>query len=310
MRYVAGINGGQTATSAVVIDENGHIAGRGVGGGADHVGEPRGSTRCADACTTSIASALRAAHLSVATPLEAVVAGISGYDEAFDGTAPKLRSRRFRFEHDAPVALAGAVSQRPALLLISGTGSAVFGNDGAGTTVRAGGWGHLFGDEGSAFAIARDGLAIAMKRNDRGDPSVLGTAALTFFKYTSLRALASGALRGRIARADLAAFAPVVHRTAADGDADGMRIVATAADSLASLAAIAIVRLGLAGKAIDVALSGGSFKDSAFYALVETRLRAHAPHARAVHPQYDPAVGAALLAFDDADMPRPAAITE
>jgi N-acetylglucosamine kinase-like BadF-type ATPase len=309
MRYVAGINGGQSATAAVIIDETGQILGRGIGGAADHVGEPAGSTRCADACAISVSSALRAASLSVATPLEAVVAGISGYDAAFDGVAPRLRSRRFRFEHDAPVALAGAVAERPALLLISGTGSVVYGDDGVGKRVRVGGWGHLFGDEGSAFAIARDALASAMLREDRGLPSPLGTTALTFFRQKTLRGVGSAALLGRIARADLASFAPLVHAAAGANDPDGLRIIAEAADSLAVLAAIGIERLGVQGEPVPIALSGGSFKDARFFALVEERLRKHAPHARSTRPQYDPAVGAALLAFEDAGMPRPAAIS-
>jgi activator of 2-hydroxyglutaryl-CoA dehydratase len=78
---------------------------------------------------------------------------------------------------------------------------------------------------------------------------------------------------------------------------------------LAVLAAIGVERLGLQGKPVPIALSGGSFKDARFFALVEERLRKHVPHAQPTRPQYDPAVGAALLAFEDAGMPRPAAIS-
>jgi N-acetylglucosamine kinase-like BadF-type ATPase len=210
--------------------------------------------------------------------------------------------------HDLPIALAGAVAARPAVLLLSGTGSAAYGDDGAGRTVRVGGWGYLFGDEGSAFAIARDALAAAMRANDRGETRPLGEAALGFFGCADVRALASAALRGRIDRPALASFALRVHAAAAAGDADGLRIVADAADALTSLAALTIARLDVRGREVAVALTGGSFADAAFTLLVRTRLRAHAPQASVVERRYDPAIGAALIAFDDAGLPRPAEV--
>jgi len=309
MHVVAGIDGGQSGTTAVLVDASGRVLGRGAAGPADHVGEPAGSTRCADACVAAVAQAMREAGLSALTQLEAVVAGVSGYDDDFDGALPALPAERFRFVHDLPIALAGAVAARPAVLVLSGTGSAAYGDDGAERTVRTGGWGYLFGDEGSAFAIARDALAAAMRANDRGATIPLEGAALGFFGCADVRALASAALRGRIARPALAAFAPRVHAAAAAGDADGLRIIADAADALASLAALTIARLETGAREVAVALAGGSFADPAYTLLVQTRLHAHAPQARVVERRYEPVIGAALMAFDDAGLPRPAAIT-
>jgi len=309
MRYVAGIDGGQSSTTAVIVDEAGTVVGLGSAGPADHVDQAPGSTRCADACAAAVAAALARAGLPRQTQIEAVVAGISGYDEGFDGAVPTLPAGRFRFAHDLPIALAGAVATRPAVLLLSGTGSAAYGEDDLGSSVGMGGWGYLFGDEGSAYAIARDALAAAMRADDRGEQIALTQPALDFFAASGMRALASAALRGRISRARLASFAPLVHDAAAAGDGDGLRIVADAADALASLAARTITRLGRAGDAVAVVLAGGSFENAAFAALVGARLHAHAPHAEVLRPQYSAAIGAALLAFDDAGLARPPAVT-
>jgi len=100
-----------------------------------------------------------------------------------------------------------------------------------------------------------------------------------------------------------------VHAAAAAGDADGLRIIADAADALASLAALTIARLETGAREVAVALAGGSFADPAYTLLVQTRLHAHAPQARVVERRYEPVIGAALMAFDDAGLPRPAAIT-
>jgi N-acetylglucosamine kinase-like BadF-type ATPase len=305
MRFVAGIDGGQSETKAVIVDETGRVAGRGTAGPADHVGEPPGSMRCARACAAAFSAALKESGLSALTQVEAIVAGISGYGSDFDGALPELATHRFRFEHDLPIALAGALATRPAVLLLSGTGSGAFGDDGAGTTVRAGGWGYLFGDEGSAFAIARDALATAMHADDRGESGAFAEEARQFFGVADVRTLAALAVSGRITRPAIASFAPRVHDAAAAGDADGLRIVADAADALASLAALTIARLNLRETPVAVALSGGSFADAHFTELVSARLRAHAPHARIVAAAHDAAVGAALLAFDDAGLDRP-----
>ena len=48
--------------------------------------------------------------------------------------------------------------QGSGILLISGTGSSVLGRDARGASARAGGWGHILGDGGSAYWIAMANL--------------------------------------------------------------------------------------------------------------------------------------------------------
>jgi len=310
MKLVAGVDAGQSSTTAVVVDERGYVRGRGKAGPADHVDEPPGSRKCAAACAAAVAGALEAAGLPAGSALEAVRIGLSGYDARFDGRVPEFAARSVRLVHDAPVALAGAVQTRPAVVAIAGTGSVAYGEDPAGNAVRVGGWGYLFGDEGSALAVARDALAHAMAADDRGEKTALGEAALAFFDRRTLRELATEALQGRIGRASVAAFARVVHDAARLHEPDAVAIVDRAAAALAALAAVAIERLGLEGKPVAVAFAGGAFRSEAFSARARERLAAFAPNAQAVAPRYDPAIGAALLAFGDADLPVPMRIVE
>jgi N-acetylglucosamine kinase-like BadF-type ATPase len=310
MRYVAGIDGGQSSTTAVVVDENGVLCARGTAGPADHVDEPPGSTKCADACAAAVARALDGARMPRDLRFEAVHIGLSGYDERFDGAQPTFSARSVRVQHDAPVALAGAVQTRPAVVVIAGTGSVAYGEDATGASVRVGGWGYLFGDEGSAFAVARAALARAMAEDDRGRRSPLGDAALAYFDRKTLRELATAALLGRLGRDKLASFARVVHDAARLGDPDASAIVTEAASALASLAAVALARLDLTEQTVPVAFSGGAFANEAFFARTRERLAALAPHAVATTPRYDAATGAALLAFADADLAVPPRIVE
>jgi N-acetylglucosamine kinase-like BadF-type ATPase len=261
--------------------------------------------KCADACAAALTRALDAASLARQTAFEAVHIGLSGYDEQFDGVCPRFNTRSTVLEHDAPIALAGAVQTRPAVVVIAGTGSVAYAEDADGHGVRVGGWGYLFGDEGSAYAIARDALAQAMREDDRGMHTALGDAALAFFDRRSLREVATLALLGRIPRDELAAFARVVHDGARLGDPDAVRIVESGAAALAELAALTIARLGLEERPVPVALAGGAFANDAFVARTRERLGVLAPAALVVRARYDPAIGAALRAFADAHVDPP-----
>ena len=85
MRYLVGIDGGQSSTEAVIVDERGRILAHGTAGPADHVDELPGSTKCAEACNLAVARALEHAGLPATTSFEAVHIGLSGYDADFDG---------------------------------------------------------------------------------------------------------------------------------------------------------------------------------------------------------------------------------
>ena len=109
----------------------------------------------------------------------AIVAGVSGYEGRVYGAPPEMPTRHFTLMHDAPVAHAGALAGMPGVVVIAGTGSVVYARDENGRSQTLGGWGFLFGDEGSAFshcprcARARDGRrgrrrSLAPRRSARG----------------------------------------------------------------------------------------------------------------------------------------------
>jgi len=71
-----------------------------------------------------------------------------------------------RAENDAWNGLAGALGGRPGLFLIAGTGAVCLGRNSSGQTWRAGGWGHLLNDVGSAYQMGAggDGGSYARRR--------------------------------------------------------------------------------------------------------------------------------------------------
>lgn len=304
----AGIDAGQSSTTAVVLDEDGVVRGRGQAGPADHVDEAPDSNRAAEACRNAVRTALTAAGQPADTPLEAVVIGLSGYAGRWHGVEPVFATEHLRYEHDAPIALAGATDARPAAVIIAGTGSACYGETFSGRTVVLGGYGFLFGDEGSSFAIARNAIAGAMRTADAGGDADLGEAALAYFDVPDLRALARAVSLHEISRPRLGSFARVVHDAARLGDASARAIVDGASAALVALAVRAVELLeGNEATPVPVAFVGGGFANAEFRAATERRFTDATPNGRAIPAGHEPAVGAALLGFDLAGHPRPVA---
>jgi glucosamine kinase len=287
---VAGIDGGQSSTVAVVGDERGRILGRGLAGPADEIGARKDSTRLRDALRGALEAATRNAQLPQASRFAAIVAGISGYDGRVYGRAPELPSPRVLLMHDTPIAHAGALGGRAGVVVIAGTGSVVYARDDKDWSCTLGGWGFLFGDEGSAFGIARDALAMLMRGQDEADSSLDPQArdACEFFETASLRRLAHAFYKGEVTRDRLASFAAAALRF------DRFRAAAyRGADRLCGLACAAI----RAGVPARVALVGGVFADAGFRERVSAGILQAYPGAEIVEARYQPASGALLLAY-------------
>jgi N-acetylglucosamine kinase-like BadF-type ATPase len=296
MEFFAGIDAGQSSTVAVVGDAYGHVLGRGVAGPADEVGQGPESTRLRDALATALAQAIVHAQIPPATRMRAIVAGISGYAGRVYGVAPELPSDRVVLAHDAPIAHAGALGGEPGIAVIAGTGSVVYGTAaGAATAWTLGGWGYLFGDEGSAFWFAREAIAAFMRGYDGGDdrdPDAL--AACEFFGVASLPDLARAFYSGEIGRDRLASFARDVIEMARFSP-----LIEAGATALARLAATAIGR----GAAERVSVCGGLSRNESFRSRVERAIVEIRPSVEILAARHEPVIGALLLAYRTADVP-------
>jgi N-acetylglucosamine kinase-like BadF-type ATPase len=159
---------------------------------------------------------------------------------------------RVEVVHDTRLVLAAA-GFATGIALIAGTGSVAYGRDHRGRESRAGGWGWLLGDDGSAAWLAREAAREVMRRADAGEPvGALGDALMT-----AVGARGAGELTGRLHSfrepRRWAALAHVVFETTAE-DAGAQALVAHAADGLAGL--VERVRKALSFKG-PVVLAGG-----------------------------------------------------
>ncbi|HAK95641.1 MAG TPA: hypothetical protein DCM87_11710 [Planctomycetes bacterium] len=181
----------------------------------------------------------------------------------------------------------------PGIALIAGTGSMCIGRDGAGRTARAGGWGPLLGDPGSAFALGRRAIAHALAVRDGIEkPSPLARAVTRHFGVAgALDVLSRIGVGGPAA---VASFAPRVLRAASRGERTAARIVAEEAAALGSFVKGVAVQLGARPRA--VACGGGLFANSYYAGAAARAIRATAGAGRVFVPRVRPVQGAIAIA--------------
>jgi len=288
----AGIDGGQSSTVAAIGDRNGRVLGRGVAGPADEVGQAADSPRLRDALAAALAAALESAGLPRDADFAEIVAGISGYEGRVVGLAPDLPSRSLHLMHDAPIAHAGAFCGAGGAVVIAGTGSVVYLGDGAAPGATYGGWGYLFGDEGSAFWLAREAVAESMRGVDgtSAQDDARTQALLDTFGCDSLRELARGFYGGAISRSALARYA---QRTI--DDPRWAPLAARGARALADLVRAALDAHPSVPR--RVAFAGGLFTSRAYREAVAQELGGVRPSIDIAPARYEPAIGALLLAY-------------
>src|SRR5262249_28102204 len=145
-----GIDGGGTSTVAWLADARGEIIGRGASGASNvkAVG--------AEACLAALEAATEAAFASARTarrPLDVACLGLAGLDRPDarplidEWNRSSLHARRLVLVNDGDLVIAAGTPEGWGIGLIAGTGSIVVGRGRDGRKTRAGGWGHIFGDE-------------------------------------------------------------------------------------------------------------------------------------------------------------------
>jgi N-acetylglucosamine kinase-like BadF-type ATPase len=310
MRYVVGVDGGGTRTTAVVYGEDAGPLASASSGPANH--RSVGVESAAANVATAVGGALRAAEL----PLEgasAIGLCLAGFDTDLDLPVPQRAVRLLDYsgavlmENDVIGAWAGATEAGAGVVVIAGTGSTALGMNTRGDLWRTDGWDYILGDSGSGYDIGRSGIRAAMRALDgRIPPTLLARELGTAFGVADaegMRRLVDG---GKFGKVEIASFAARVSKAADDGDDLARGILAAAGADLAEQARAVIARLDMARDTFPVAVVGSVFTSAPWVTKPFGRLiKQLAPHALIRAPQYAPEVGAAILALrrlDDDDL--------
>ena len=262
-QLIVGVDGGGTKTTAwlALCDASGvTVVGRATVGGSNiqAVG--------ADAAKANLLQAINGAFQSsgrLPERLECLCVGSAGSARA-DARAQLTQFLEERLDvaqlllvSDAELLLAAAAEDGVGIALIAGTGSLAWGRNSSGMTARAGGWGFLLGDEGSAFAVGRAGVSAALRSVDSTGPmTLLAERICEHFRVDGPDALVSKVYGATDPRLEIASAAPVVFAAADAKDRIAVEIVHTAAQHLALLLTAAARQLQLPDSAA-LAMAGG-----------------------------------------------------
>ena len=234
-----------------------------------------------------------------------VCVGIAGVDRDDDSRVVAAIMRRISpgsrvvVVNDALIALVAAAGESPGIVIVAGTGSIAYGRNGRGQAARAGGWGHMIGDEGSGYWIGRQALAAAVREVDgRGPRTTLTEDVLKHFGVTDAAGLVAIVYNREVPRANVATLGPIVQRARDRGDAVAKQILESAADELSLAAASVAARLEMRGDAFPFVLAGSMFRVVPSLADdLRRRLAEVAPRAETRPLEAEPAQGAVALAL-------------
>lgn len=139
---------------------------------------------------------------------------------------------------DEEAAMFGALGENDGILLISGTGSVCLGQLRKGTVrYRAGGFGHLIDDEGSAYALGRDILRAVVRAEDgRGNPTVLRKAVFEQLQIADISELVGYVYAAGRTKKEIAALAVLLDMPKVRKDDAAKQIMEKAVEALEELA--------------------------------------------------------------------------
>jgi glucosamine kinase len=298
-----GLDLGGSGTRAALVDADGALLATGRGGPSG-VAASSASRRL---LARSLDAALAPIAARVGTSACVVHAGTRGLslpgrrDSVLLELGTRFPNAQVHVSNDALIALWGGLAGRPGVVVLAGTGSIALARSADGREGRAGGWGYLLGDEGSAYWLGREAMAAYLYvLEDRGPAGALAALVASATGEATVPESIAWVNSGDNPVVRLAGLAPLVARAAEAGDRVAREILSHAGRALADLAASAVSQIGPGQlpDGLNVACCGGVWAAGpVLSAPFREALADRLPAARIVPPVLPPVAGAIVLAM-------------
>jgi N-acetylglucosamine kinase-like BadF-type ATPase len=302
MIHVLGIDAGGTKTVCHLADAHGTLVAESRAGGANL--QAAGELHVEKVLHDVMDAALGERDIVPA----AICLGIAGVDRPDDAAVVRGIMRRIGFKartlvvNDALVALEAGAPGEAGVVIISGTGSIAYGRNRHNQGARAGGWGHVLGDEGSGYWIGRAAMRAVLREADRRGPrTALTSLLLRHFDVSEAQSLIHEVYQNRLAPSAIGALAECVQAAFTMGDGAASGILRAAADELEAAGLSVARRLDLDREPFAFILGGGIFRAVPWLREeLQRRLPVAIPVATARVLDREPASGAVSLAIQEA----------
>lgn len=300
MNYLIGIDGGGTKTRCVAADINGNPLYETTGGPSNFL------VHSLDKVSKNIIILLKDCTKNLNcdfNDFSCVVLGTAGAGRKED--AEKLKDHFIKFtkgqiknfyvESDARIALEGAFTEKPGSILISGTGSIMFGKDAEGEIHRVGGFGRQVGDEGSGYSIGKKGLQVISKFYDgRGKDTSLVKLVSDNFEINNDEELINAVYKNNF---DIASLAQLVIIAAEKNDEACIKIIDDETEEL--ILHIEAMRKKLKLRTMEVSFSGGIITNENYFSrLLHKKVKERFNNVVIKELSQSPAMGAVIIAKD------------
>jgi N-acetylglucosamine kinase-like BadF-type ATPase len=312
-----GIDGGGTKTEFVLIDDSGDVILSTRRESSAYYLEI-GMQGLRELLVTTIRDMLASRSLTL-NDLSFAFLGLPAYGEnstllpQLDNILLDLLPKpRYHCANDVVCGWAGALAGEEGIAVVAGTGSIAYGELAA-RRARSGGWGELFGDEGSAYWLAREALALFSRMSDGRTPRgpLYSLVRRHFGIENDLDLCAKIYGPPALSRSELAALSRLAADAAQSGDASARHMFDSAAQEVAALVHAVRDALGVTPD-LQVATSycGGLLEaDGPLLPRFEQALQGSGRAYDLRPPRLRPAAGAAVAAARLAGMPlSPAAV--
>lgn len=201
--------------------------------------------------------------------------------------------------NDSVVGWAGSLGTLPGVNMVAGTGSIAYGGDQKGNCARAGGWGHVCGDEGSAYWMGKKMIkAFAKQADGRSREKILYETLIKELGLKNDFDMISYVLDDlKENRRAIAQFSKMVSACAEKGDQDCRDILEEAAYEQFLAIRATLEKLDFTKtEAIYVSYSGGVFNaGSSILEPLEKYCKAYDSNIQLMAPRFSPIQGAVLL---------------
>jgi len=288
---IGGIDAGGTTTKCILMNENGELLAESKAGPANY--QVTGLTNVIQEIRKALNLVCKKAGINEIDILGIGMAGIGCQEDirrVKNNLLPLNQVRNCFITNDGEIAVLGAYAGEPGIVVISGTGSIIYGLKENGVTVRVGGWGPILGDEGSGFWIGLKALQAIIKTEEgRCINTSLSNILMNSFNINNLKELVSFVYQDKLPREKIASLAPLVIENMANGDQVAKQIIEKGCDELILMIKVIAKKLNYQKK--EIAVTGGLFNNSPFYDLFSYKLKKMSNY-KTIKPLYPAVYGA------------------
>ncbi len=302
MRYTLAVDGGNSKTDLALVREDGTLlaTARGRGSSPYHLGVEG----ALDIIEELFERALDESGLTPpADAAELLLAGVDfpAEEEAVVAAVERRRwTAQLSVDNDTFAVLRAGTDAGWGVAVVCGAGINCVGVAPDGRHARFPALGWTTGDWGGGPDVGQEAVFAAARSEDgRGPRTTLEQAVPAYFGLTTPTELAEAIHFRRIDSRRAIELAPLVFAEAAQ-DAVAAGIVERLAAEIVALARVAITRLGLADRPVEVLLGGGLLQrlDPHLAAAIDAGLAEVGPSITARSTSAPPVLGAALLGLD------------